>query len=846
MNNSKRKIFSGILALSTFAAAVPSLAAIPADVSGTRYEQPAQVLSALKIMIGDDTGAFRPDDTIIRSEVTKIAIHALGLENAAESMKGQSKFPDVSTEHWANGYINLASSNGIIIGDDTGNFRPNDEITYAEAMTILVRILGYEPKALQNGGYPNGFIQTGTANGLNKNVTGSAYEPISRGNVAYMTNNALTVKLMEQTDFGSNPTYEVVDKTLLKDKLKVTLGQGQITAISSASLTGSSTLKQGQIKIDDTVYDTAYNMNNLLGYNVDYYVDDDTHTVILTMPTSGKNSVIEVKADLFKGVSNKNSKKIVEYYKDESSSKTSTAEIAADAVMIYNGKRVDFDDTLLDISESSGKVTLLDTDKNGSYDKVFVTEYRNIFVSDVSSSGKIVDKYGNASIKLDDNVTYRITKGLEELKVTDIKKNNVLSVVESRDSELYDISVSTETVSGKITGTDSEGIFIGENHYKIAPNFKETLNAGDEFTFYLDIEGKIAGTDAAVSTGTKYAYLIKAYTSTDADDTSNFKLLNSNGEETILESGDKIRFNGTSTQAKTVVSSLGSNSQLITYNLNSSGKISEINTAADKTASGEIDKNSFTMNYSLTDAVYNASQSRLGNIKLASDTIIFDISEGENKYSVKNIEMFEDEQKYNVNVFDLSEDYTANVIVVTQATLMPAANTAAAVVKSIANAVNSDDETTHQVTLLVDGAEKKLLAENTNVLVKHGDQKLEEGDIIQYKTNSDGEIISVRLLFDIKSKDTETEQNPVKNLSTVYGKVQKKFDTSMNVTVNNGNAYNVLIPEECKIYSIDTTQSKNKVTTATVDDILAFDEDDNNRVFITFYEDDVKEIFIVK
>ena len=120
MNNLKKQILSVAVATSTVLSCVPvSMAAIPAD------EEPVQILSALNIMVGDENGAYRLDDTIIRSEVAKMAIHALGLEDAAESSKGQTMFDDVSAEHWANGYINLAVSQGIIEGDGDGNFRPN-------------------------------------------------------------------------------------------------------------------------------------------------------------------------------------------------------------------------------------------------------------------------------------------------------------------------------------------------------------------------------------------------------------------------------------------------------------------------------------------------------------------------------------------------------------------------------------------------------------------------------------------------------------------------------------------------------------------------------------------------
>ena len=223
--NSIKRIVTGILASAFAIAPVSALSAkamvLPEDVAGTRYSEPVQILAALKIMIGDDDGAFRLEDNLKRSEVAKMAIHALGLEDVADSTKGETKFPDVSVDHWANGYINLATSQGLIIGDDTGNFRPNDSITYAETAAIFVRALGYEVMAEDKGGYPNGHVSVGGSIGLTKGVQGSTNKPITRGNVAVMANNALTIGLMEKTGFGTNASYEVTDKTLLADKLKV-------------------------------------------------------------------------------------------------------------------------------------------------------------------------------------------------------------------------------------------------------------------------------------------------------------------------------------------------------------------------------------------------------------------------------------------------------------------------------------------------------------------------------------------------------------------------------------------------------------------------------------------------
>ena len=273
-----KKILAGFL---TAIMSVSSLGAvsfasgIPVDVQGTRYEEPIQILQALDIMNGDGDGNFRPNDTIKRSEVTKMAVLAMGLGDAAESARGESKYPDVSIDHWANGYINVATALGLVVGYDTGAFLPEKEITYTEAMTIMVRAMGYEVLAESKGGFPQGYLVVGSNNGLTKNVQGSNTDPISRGNVAYMTVNALNAKMMEQTGFGTDTKWEVTDKTLLKDVLEVTKATGQISAVEDTGITGPSSLKAGQIKIGTEIFETAYNMNNLLGYNVTYYYKEN-------------------------------------------------------------------------------------------------------------------------------------------------------------------------------------------------------------------------------------------------------------------------------------------------------------------------------------------------------------------------------------------------------------------------------------------------------------------------------------------------------------------------------------------------------------------------------------------
>lgn len=856
-----KKFVANVLAASVLAASGSAFAAVSADVEGTRYADPIQILSALDIMNGDGDGNYRPNDTIIRSEVTKMIIHAMGLENAAASAQGISKFPDVPQDHWANGYINIATSQGIVVGDDEGNFRPNDKITYAEAMTIIVRALGYEKPAEAKGGFPQGYLVVGSDNSVNKNVSGSAYSAVSRGDVAIMTKNALEAKLMEMTGYGDDIKYEVTDKTLLKDKLKVTKGEGQIVAIQDTSLEGDSNLAAGQIKIGDTVYDTEANFNNLLGYNVEYYVKDtdkSDNSVILALPKSEKNATVSVDAKLFENVSTKGDSFVLEYYKQESDSKTANITLEPNAKLIYNGKHEAISDSILNMKDKSGNVVALDTDRNGKYDIVFVTEYKNVVVEEVTASNKIIDKYGAPAIKLDeddDDLRYTITKGYNEIKLSELKEYDVLSVAASKDEKLYSIVVTNASVEGKVTAVDSDGVYVGDKHYEIAANYDSEITMGTEGVFYLDIDGRIAAADTTVQVSNNYAYLVKAYADMNTDEVARFKLYTKNGEEKVLEAAEKIRFNGKSGNLATnIVEQLNDEQgatvkQLVTYGTNSDGKLVSLNTANDKTATGEADENHFTKNYVLSKAKYNAKLKSIGKVKLNDSTVIFDIpanASDVSDYSIASLSMFEDEQSYDVVVFDRTDDFFAKAVIVTNAAFQTNADSTIAVVSKVVSTTKDSDEITDKLYAYQDGKEISINAESEGVLVKNDSEPLKNGDIIQYQTNAKGEISSVRVLFDSNAKATEKSETPVENLTVLYGKVVKKFAKSINVTVNGGEVANLQLPDDVVVYTVDTTKSKNNISVATTGDIQAYDEDEGNRVFVRIYKDVVREVVIVK
>lgn len=222
-----KKILSLMLVLSMVLGSFGLAFAAPADVVGTDYENAVKRLVALGVITGYEDGSFKPDNTITRAEFAAIAVRTLGLEAAAKVSGGSTMFTDTEG-HWATGYINIASGQKIVNGYPDGTFKPNAPVKFEEAITMLVRTLGYEPAV--TGGYPAGYLAKAAELEISDDVKGSVGTPAVRGIVAQLTDNSLEVELMERQTWGDEANYEPVDKTLLENKIGVEIIKGSVEA----------------------------------------------------------------------------------------------------------------------------------------------------------------------------------------------------------------------------------------------------------------------------------------------------------------------------------------------------------------------------------------------------------------------------------------------------------------------------------------------------------------------------------------------------------------------------------------------------------------------------------------
>ena len=150
------------------------------------------VTSEIGIFAGYDDGEFKGENTVTRAEMAVIISKMLyGADVKVAQFAEMNTFTDVPA--WAEGYVNLCASLGIITGRGNGIFDPSATITTAEAAMMLTKTLGYF-KSQKDFGSDWMLAATAKATqlGLYGDLKLSAKEGLTRDNVAEMVFNALT------------------------------------------------------------------------------------------------------------------------------------------------------------------------------------------------------------------------------------------------------------------------------------------------------------------------------------------------------------------------------------------------------------------------------------------------------------------------------------------------------------------------------------------------------------------------------------------------------------------------------------------------------------------------------
>jgi len=263
MKNLKKTLALVVACLMLFGLAATAASPYP-DVAddGTPLSEAVKVITALKVVEGDDSGNFNPTASITRAEMAKILCTMVNTGAIGQSV---TIFDDTPSSHWASGYIATATGLNYIDGFGDGTFRPDEPVTYEQAVKLITCALGYRVYADTLGGYPTGYMIAAAERDVTKNAHGKMSEAAPRGTIAIMIYNALNAPIMKQTKYSSTLSeWEFMDGTkgnpyesLLNTKLNAYKVEGVVLATATSQIGGTS-IKDGFVN---------YQVTNAFGVN---------------------------------------------------------------------------------------------------------------------------------------------------------------------------------------------------------------------------------------------------------------------------------------------------------------------------------------------------------------------------------------------------------------------------------------------------------------------------------------------------------------------------------------------------------------------------------------------------
>ena len=110
------------------------------DIDGHWAQNYIDYLVGIGAISGYPDGTFRPDAPITRAEFAKVIVDAFEL-------KGTGKVFDDTADHWAKNYVAIAAANGIVLGYNENEFGPDDLITREQMAIMIVKAAGLKEQS---------------------------------------------------------------------------------------------------------------------------------------------------------------------------------------------------------------------------------------------------------------------------------------------------------------------------------------------------------------------------------------------------------------------------------------------------------------------------------------------------------------------------------------------------------------------------------------------------------------------------------------------------------------------------------------------------------------------------
>ena len=813
-----------------------------------------KLLSALGIMDADShTGKFWDNTPVERQEMAKILCNLFDLEVSTDTLP---RFNDVHEDYRA--HVETAVRNGYMSGYNKDEFGAKDYITCEQLVKIFVSVLGADKPAETSGGFPNGYIyiarRIGLLNGMTLDFNGNA-KRIDVANIIYSAMHTDVTELVGMS--GEKEIYNISEgETFLTERLKIYCFEGIVEQNEVTTLDSPKGAGVDNVRIGDTIFkDPKHILEDSLGYSLTIYVHKPSETEpgeIVYTEEKNNNNVLVIDDDDFIDAERYN----INYY---SGDKKRTFKLSSVVHMIYNGKAIEYDANRLYVK--NGYTKYIDNNNDDAYDVINIYDYDTFVVGGVNTDNMTITlKFGEGNLKLENNFSRIFCEG-KEYELKNIAVGSVILVAASDDEEndsdrAFRIQVSTEKIMGKIEKIFSKDGFrcvtikgndykIGEYCEKLIKNNKiEDISPNASGQLFMDERGNVAYAmlnDSGVSAG----YLIgSAFEKTPFSAILKSKIYTTDGKIEIFTTSDTVIIDDIKRSVSefaddySVVAKLKS-PQLVLYSI-SNGILKEI----DFPENGYDDKK-FSMDVT---GVYKCTRPSIIDNKyiVPSSTQVFYVPSlsasadnyetymnNPSNYAIYGGGHFSAGNYFGLSLYDINEDGEARYAVSKKdpTTGNITEGNQSLVVTAIGDGVNKNNEVVTMIWGLNENGEEIVLsaAEADQITDKVLNREAKFGDVIQYYTNSDGELLQIQIQHDIDSGNYYTPRayestKADYSVTKVYGEVLSTNGSSLHLCCEPINAAMTVMDSDMyvadtgkAIYRVDT--SNGKIYKATFDEI---------------------------
>ena len=177
-------------------------------------EDMAVVMSDLDIMNGYPDGSLHLNDKLTRAQFSKIIINASKYKNSVSAKSTISPFGDVQYSSWYAPYVSVAVANDIIKGYPDASFKPDNNVTLEEAVSVSLSVIGYTSDDFGSS-WPYGQINLASSIGLLENVTAQVGSEMNRQDAMQLIYNMLSSDTKSGDSYVSTMGYKLKEDVVL-------------------------------------------------------------------------------------------------------------------------------------------------------------------------------------------------------------------------------------------------------------------------------------------------------------------------------------------------------------------------------------------------------------------------------------------------------------------------------------------------------------------------------------------------------------------------------------------------------------------------------------------------------